>query len=410
MKNNQKKKLVIVLGASGSGKTTFAKDHAKKHHGVYIDFDLLFDYRKKSDNKFINFINKLSRLIESSDKKLFVMDGYLPYDTPSVFYLKNKLSIDIQLCLCFAAPYIVYKRQKDKVRNKEFDSFLNKREIKELIEYLFFLINSIDKNALFIDTTNGFEFIKKENFSQRWGDLLFLSELSEKDYDKYYQDINLPSGLNIKGYSESEKTWERLSSLIDFKDQKVLDIGCFHGFFSFKIEQAGAKEIDGVEKSDEAILTARKLSWLKKSKACFYKGDIVNFKTQNIQNHYDIVLVLNMLHHVSDIPKALKNVFSMGNLIVFEIPVEQEKIISKYAKDFGFKLNKKINSHRETREMVLFKNNKSKTNISENILDKYQFSYKTYKMQKFIKDIKVFSKRYVPNELISIYHKIKKKN
>jgi len=154
-------------------------------------------------------------------------------------------------------------------------------------------------------------------------------------------------------------------------------------------------------------LTARKLSWLKKSKVCFYNDDIVDFKTQN---HYDILLVLNMLHHVSDIPKALKNVFSMGDLIVFEIAVEQEIIISKYAKDFGFKLDKKINSHRETREIILFKNNKSKTNISKNISDKYQFSYKKYKIQKIIKNIKVLLKRYVPNQIINVYYKIKKKN
>jgi len=403
MANDQIKKLVIVWGISGSGKTTFAKDYAKKHQGVYIDFDSIFNYREKNDVKFIDFLNKLSSLIESSNKKLFVIDGYSGYDTPSVFYLKNKLGIDIQLCLCFAAPHIIYQRQKDKIQKKAFDNFSSKEEIKEQIEDLFFLIDSIDKNALFVDTTNDFEFINKKCWIQRWRDLLFISELSEKDYDRYYQDINLPSGLNIKGYSESEKTWERLFNLIDFKDQKVLDIGCFHGFFSFKIEQAGAKEVNGVEKSKEVVLTTRKLSWLKKSKACFYKGDIVDFKSQN---HYDIVLVLNMLHYASDIPKALKNVFSMGNLIVFEIPVEQEEIILKYAKNFGFKLDKKINSHREIREILLFKNDKSKTNISENILDKYQFSYQTYKIQKIIKNVKAFSKRYLPNSLLKKYYAI----
>jgi len=238
--------------------------------------------------------------------------------------------------------------------------------------------------------------------------LLFISsltKLSKKGYDKYYQDINLPSGLNIKGYSESEKTWERLSNLINFKDQKVLDIGCFHGFFSFKIEQAGAKKIDGLEKSEEAILTARKLSWLKKSRTWFYKGDIVNFKNQNT---YDIILVLNMLHHVNNIPKALKNIFSMGNLIVFEIPVEQEKIISEYAKDFSFRLHKTINSHRETRKIILFKNNKSKTNIAKNIPEKYQFNFRIYKIQKIIKNMKTLSKKYLPDFFIKKYYSIKK--
>lgn len=265
MINNQKKKLIIVWGISGAGKTTFAKDYAKKHEGVYIDFDCIFNYKEKNDNKFIDFINRLSSLIKSNNQKLFIIDGYSGYDTPSIFYLKNKLGIDIQLCLCFAAPHIIYQRQKDKVRKKAFDNFLSKEEIKKQTEDLFFLIDSFDKNALFVDTTNGFEFIDKKNWAQRWRDLLFISELSEKDYDQYYQDINLPSGINIKGYSESEKTWERLSNLIDFKNQKVLDIRCFHGFFSFKIEQAGAKEIDGLEKNNEAILTARKLSWLKKN-------------------------------------------------------------------------------------------------------------------------------------------------
>ena len=72
--------------------------------------------------------------------------------------------------------------------------------------------------------------MEKENFKK------YLDTLS---YDKYYQDIEC---INFIGYTKSSKTWDNIKDLVDWKDKKVADLGCFHGYFSFKSAKTSAKK------------------------------------------------------------------------------------------------------------------------------------------------------------------------
>jgi len=70
------KKLLIVIGQSGSGKTQFAKHYSKENRTAYLHFDLLFDYRDV-DSGFTQLVSKLSDLIKKSNSTSFVLDGYI---------------------------------------------------------------------------------------------------------------------------------------------------------------------------------------------------------------------------------------------------------------------------------------------------------------------------------------------
>jgi hypothetical protein len=107
----------------------------------------------------------------------------------------------------------------------------------------------------------------------------------------------------------------------------------------------------------------QRIAWLKKSRARFYQGDIASFEADHV---YDIVLTLNMLHHVRDIDRALNNIFSAGRQIVLEIPVTQEEVITRHAGQFAFDLMGKANSHREDREIIIFANPKADIQPSPN--------------------------------------------
>jgi 2-polyprenyl-3-methyl-5-hydroxy-6-metoxy-1,4-benzoquinol methylase/adenylate kinase len=392
------KKLIIVTGLSGTGKTSFAKYYAQKNNGLFIDFDLLFNY-KKPDYQI--FLNRFLDLIKSSNKKLFIIDGYIVNQSPSISFLKNELNMDIKLCLCFASPEAILKRQEKKVHDNKIDKILSEEEIKESTKNLFLSIIQQDPNPILIDTTNNtFEKIKKEKWTQIWNEKLFISELSQKNYDKYYQTIEFPSGNTIKGYSKSEKSWEKIKDLIDFKNKTVLDIGCFHGFFSFKIEEAGAKRIVGIEKNKYAVSTTRQLSWLKNSKVLFLNKEIETFKSKN---NYDIVLVLNMLHYVKNLEKTLNNIFNLGKLIIFEIQTKQEKIILKCAKEHNFKILLKTNSHRLEREILILKNKKEENMELKDTAIYYSYSYKVYILQKINKEVRSIIKKIIPQSIIKIY-------
>ncbi len=413
-----KNKLLIVVGESGSGKTKFAKRYAKDHQATYLDFDLLFNYRD-TQNGCTKFVNKLTSLIKTSSNTSFVLDGYIFYNMPTagfssfhhapltIAYLEDKLDAKIKLCLCFAAPHILRRRQLDKARRDPLHQKPKKTEaiLQEEVEAKFFGVVVLDDNPILVDTTNdAFPAVNRATFPQRWQELLLLSDLENMNHDQFYQDINLPSGVLRHGYSESTKTWDRLSSMIEFKDKSVLDIGCFHGFFSFKAEEAGAKTVTGIDHSIQPLNVARRIGWLKNAKAVFSKDDLDDL---TIEQTYDIVLVLNMLHYSKNIDRALQNVFRAGNLIVFEIPIEQEKIISQHAYKYGFKLNTKADSYRLGRAILIFKNSHSTTALTA-APEQYRFSIPKYRFHRFIQWVKRFPITYPIRYLVRKYRQYRR--
>lgn len=391
-----KNKLLIIVGQSGSGKTQFAKHYSKENQATYLDFDLLFDYQDVNTG-FTKLINKLSDLIKNSDSTSFVLDGYILYmpsngdisfrhAPPTIAYLEDCLDVEIKLCFCFAAPHVLHRRQTERQRLDPLhqqSSAKTKAILKDEAETLFSKVILLDSNPLIVDTTgNAFSIIDCSVFPQRWQELSLLSDLEDMQYDKLYQDIELPSGTRLVGYSESAKTWDRLSSIIEFKDKSVLDIGCFHGFFSFKAEEVGARLIKGMDNDERAWKMAWRIGWLKKSKALFAYGDIDSL---TVDQPYDIILVLNMLHYSKNLSQALENIFRSGNLAVFEMPMEQETAVCQYASKNSFQLAAKANSYRLGRGIFVFKNPHSPTHVT-NVPKQYEFSWTRYQLHRLIQE------------------------
>lgn len=217
-----------------------------------------------------------------------------------------------------------------------------------------------------------------------------MSDLDKMPHDKYYQDIELISGLVIRGYSQSDLTWQRIGSVIDFKDKTILDIGCFHGFFVFRAEQAGAKSCKGIDINGDAIAVANQIAWLKGSKTIFEKGDIASLSDIN---RYDIVLALNMLHHVTNLQEALANIFRLGSTVVLEIPIKQKPEIMSYATIQGFQLGVRLNSHRDNREILVLTQPNSTVRVSKDVKPQYRYNYNRAKIKKIIRSIFAFPVR-----------------
>ena len=390
MNSELTKTLIITIGDYGAGKTTCAKWYAKNNNGLFIDFELLYFVDQETGaDRFDVFIERLASTIQQSSKTLFVMDGYKAitggYDKiadPTFTYLRDSIKCDIQLCLCFSAPHVVRQRQIAKASHVSERLPRDESEIKRITYSLYGLAASSGSDSLFVDTTDGFHMVDGDDWPQHWEELIFLSELDKRQHDKYYQDIELPSGMVIPGYSQSRETWARLSQLIDFKDKEVLDIGCFHGFICFKAEESGAEKVHGLELNQDAIETARQVAWLRKSSVRFYQGDVVTFKADQV---YDIVLALNMLHHVSDLGMALGNLFRTGRQVVFEIPVTQEVAVSECAGRFGFQLLGKTNSHRDDREIIIFANPEANIPPLE-IPPLYQYNYQNERKKLLVRN------------------------
>jgi 2-polyprenyl-3-methyl-5-hydroxy-6-metoxy-1,4-benzoquinol methylase len=177
--------------------------------------------------------------------------------------------------------------------------------------------------------TKGEELVDREAFKRH---------LDACTYDKKYQDIEY---IDFIGYSSSYKTWDAIKDLIDWKDKRVADLGCFHGYFSFKIARLGGKVV-AMDRAPEVLATTDILNEV--------YGNIIETRRwvggELVSSDFDVALCLNVLHHFGDEEKALKNIKSKW--AIFEVKYDQRFLISQY-----FMAIRKIQSHRVGRILVL---------------------------------------------------------
>ncbi len=165
-----------------------------------------------------------------------------------------------------------------------------------------------------------------------------LRHLEVQSYDRYYQDIE---ALGVQGHIPTHRSWESIASLVDWKDQSVVDMGCFHGYFCFKVEQAGARSILGLDHSEAVLKTAGMIAALQDSRTTFRiwnGGEPVP--------ECDVALCLNMLHHCKNVFQTLENMNCRR--AVFEIKPEYEPVVTKY-----FEPSVRRASHRDDRLVLL---------------------------------------------------------
>jgi 2-polyprenyl-3-methyl-5-hydroxy-6-metoxy-1,4-benzoquinol methylase len=146
-----------------------------------------------------------------------------------------------------------------------------------------------------------------------------------------FQDIEC---IYYEGFSKSWKTWDKIKSFVDWKDKTIVDVGPFHGYFSFKAEQAGAKKVYGLEIDPAILETANIIKKIIQSKAEFSLWDGTTPTPQA-----DIALVLNVFHHVKDKELLLQNI--KAKTAIFEVKEQQMELVKKY-----FNILKQEKSHR----------------------------------------------------------------
>ena len=159
----------------------------------------------------------------------------------------------------------------------------------------------------------------------------FKDYLDKQTYDKYYQDIEL---IKFEGYAKSCKSWDNIKDLVDWQDKTVIDIGCFHGYFCFKAEKAGAKSVIGLDLNEDALKTTMILAHEYKSNVNF-----LNIPADGSFLSADIILCLNVFHHIKNQDKFIDNI--NAKYVIFEIDKEDLPKIEK-----RFKILVKKDSHR----------------------------------------------------------------
>lgn len=110
-----------------------------------------------------------------------------------------------------------------------------------------------------------------------------------------YQRVELPYGLATPGRDRMPTARQIFPDAL--RDKSVLDIGSYLGFFCFEALRRGATRVVGFEADVESVRKARLLGDCLGLAPEFRHGDI---ERDTIEEHFDYVLCLNVLHHFRD--------------------------------------------------------------------------------------------------------------
>ena len=140
------------------------------------------------------------------------------------------------------------------------------------------------------------------------------SILRERKFE--YHRVDLPFGLHTGGSDRSETRDLVLPKSL--KGKTVLDVGSALGYFSFEAEARGAKRVVGVELMEKRFRDALLLKDIKGSRVEFVRQDVVS---EPLGEHFDHVLLLNVIHHLKEPFRAMRQLASITNeRLVIEFP------------------------------------------------------------------------------------------
>lgn len=127
--------------------------------------------------------------------------------------------------------------------------------------------------------------------------------------------------ISVRSRSERERM-DYFRSIADFHGKKVLDIGGNTGFFSFEALESGAATVDYVEgNAAHAEFVSLAAEVLGVKDRLHVQNRYFMFNAEDRTATYDLVLLLNVLHHLGDdfgdqklsIDAAKKNIATMLN-------------------------------------------------------------------------------------------------
>src|SRR3989344_4720388 len=151
------------------------------------------------------------------------------------------------------------------------------------------------KETLFIEDDNKV-FVQKK---------IKKEEKHKKLWNELWNKYHLNSYINKTERYEYRIKINNLNELI--KDKKVLDIGCGQGTFTVAMMKAGAREVTGIDFSEDSIEFADNISKklnLDKDKIKYITSSVYELPFED--ETFDFIIQNGVFHHLENIDKALK--------------------------------------------------------------------------------------------------------
>jgi len=196
----------------------------------------------------------------------------------------------------------------------------------------------------------------------------------------WYQNINI-DGVQTLRKRDTEQAWEIVETTfpMDYKNAKILDLGCNAGYYSLMAAKRGASVV-GIEFLDRAVKQAHFLKefyenkWSMNLDITYIQGDMSDIDYQSL-GKFDCVFAFAILYHIGTFKygKGSKESFKEQDRVMTELTKLSDKFIvrarerfrrkgeyynptyyNRVFKKFGFKNMKTIIETKGNRSFILY--------------------------------------------------------
>jgi SAM-dependent methyltransferase len=142
-----------------------------------------------------------------------------------------------------------------------------------------------------------------------------------------YMAVPLPHGLALPGQGRSKNVEHVFSGGVSGK--RVLDVGTYYGFYPIEAMERGAAEAVGVEMDEGRYKTAQRISELWGGRHRIERGRVEELAPTG---KFDLVLFLNVLHHVTDPIAVVRTLAALSReRVVIEFCLPSDPALLVYA-------------------------------------------------------------------------------
>ena len=121
--------------------------------------------------------------------------------------------------------------------------------------------------------------------------------------------------------------YSRLGALLqhyDFRDKKILDLGCNRGFYAFSLALRGAKSVVAVDGDKELINQNEEMAKKKNIQNILFLNKKITVEEIQPFSKFDVVLFLSVLHHIMVGTPELYPFNSEGKDIAYAVELLKE--------------------------------------------------------------------------------------
>lgn len=143
-----------------------------------------------------------------------------------------------------------------------------------------------------------------------------------KDGPEVYQDVLVNGEVVCSGVRECSSRYSALKSIINFNSKPftVLDVGANLGYFGLSILRDYPEAVVVMIDSDARLRKVVELNHANRAVVLERRFSVEDFREVSECEHFDVVLLMNVLHHVTEGPEIFEYCRRMGSVLVVETP------------------------------------------------------------------------------------------